>query len=237
MKRMVIGVMIGLMIGTAGTALATSETVQAVFQKFNFKVNGQELHLEADPLVYQGTTYLPVRVVANMLGYDVTYRHDSRTIELNLQDPHALEGTPVPNQIEQGDESMEATIPVYQIGEEITLGSLTLRINSVVKIDSYNEFVASEGQIFAIVNFDAFTSSEPADKDYWAATSVVRGATTSTGKFIVGGMFGAGEKGQFNPNQQANVEVVIPIGQDQEISVLMVSDPSDPTIAAEIIVQ
>lgn len=84
MKRMIIGIMIGLLIGTAGTALAaTSEPVQAVFAKFTFVVNGEEKTLDADPLVYQGGTYLPVRVVANMLGYDVTYKADSRTIELD----------------------------------------------------------------------------------------------------------------------------------------------------------
>lgn len=237
MKRMIIGIVIGLLIGTAGTALATSETVQATFQKFVFKVNGQELHLEADPLVYQGTTYLPVRVVANMLGYDVTYRHDSRTIELNLQDPHALEGTPVPNQIEQGDDPMEVTIPVYQIGEEITVGSLTLKVNSVTKTNSYNEFVASEGQVFAIVNFDAFTTAEPTSGKRWSVSYVIRGAKTNDGKTVIGGVFGTGTKGQFSPNEHANVESVIPIGEDQEISILMVSDPSDPTIAAEIVVQ
>lgn len=84
MKRMIIGIVIGLLIGTAGTAFAaTSEPVQAIFAKFNFVVNGEEKTLEADPLVYQGGTYLPVRVVANMLGYDVTYKADSRTIELD----------------------------------------------------------------------------------------------------------------------------------------------------------
>lgn len=84
MKKAVIGLVLGLLIGISGTAIAaTNETVQAVFAKFKFIVNGEEKELEADPLVYQGSTYLPVRVVANLLGYDVTYKADSRTIELN----------------------------------------------------------------------------------------------------------------------------------------------------------
>lgn len=82
MKKLVIGLIIGLIIGMSGTALASSETVQATFQKFKFIVNGVEKQLDADPLVYQGTTYLPVRVVSSLLGYDVTYKADSRTIEL-----------------------------------------------------------------------------------------------------------------------------------------------------------
>lgn len=84
MKKMIIGLVLGLLIGTAGTALAVeSETVQAAFAKFVIIVNGEEKVLDADPLVYQGNTYLPVRTVSNMLGYDVTYKADSRTIELD----------------------------------------------------------------------------------------------------------------------------------------------------------
>lgn len=83
MKRLVIGLIVGLLIGMTGTAIAAqSDTIQAVFQKFNFIVDGQEQQLDADPLVYQGTTYLPVRVVANMLGYDVTYKASDQRIEL-----------------------------------------------------------------------------------------------------------------------------------------------------------
>ncbi len=82
MKRTIIALVIGLLIGAAGTAVAQTETVQANLAKFVFVVNGAEQKLDADPLVYQGTTYLPVRNVANLLGYDVTYRADERKIEL-----------------------------------------------------------------------------------------------------------------------------------------------------------
>ena len=100
MKKFVAGLVIGLLIATAGVGLAAGETVQATFAKFNFVVNGEAKTLEADPLVYQGTTYLPVRVVSNLLGYDVTYKADSRTIELISV---GSENT------EKGDENVEAT--------------------------------------------------------------------------------------------------------------------------------
>jgi hypothetical protein len=80
-----IGLIVGLLIGLTSTAYA--QDVTAAFSKFIFKVNGQEKPLDADPLVYQGTTYLPVRTVANLLGYDVTYKADSKTIELIQPSP------------------------------------------------------------------------------------------------------------------------------------------------------
>lgn len=101
MKKILIGLVLGLLIGTAGTALAVGETVQAVFAKFNFVVNGEKVDPGADPLVYQGTTYLPVRIISNMLGYDVVYRADSRTIELTStrnETPSIERGDTVPSE-------------------------------------------------------------------------------------------------------------------------------------------
>lgn len=129
MKRLVIGLVIGLMIGMTGTAIAAqSDTVQAVFQKFNFIVNGQEQQLDADPLVYQGTTYLPVRVVANMLGYDVTYKASDQRIEL-ISAVEQIENS------ERGENNMDQVIDLngwigardlaetlYNLGGSLTVG-------------------------------------------------------------------------------------------------------------------
>ncbi|WP_010271338.1 stalk domain-containing protein [Paenibacillus senegalensis] len=91
MKKMIIGLVAGLMIGTAGTALAaTTQQVQALFAKFNLSIDGQGL-VEIEPLVYDGTSYLPVREVANLLGYDVDYEHSNRLITLDtpVDEPQA----------------------------------------------------------------------------------------------------------------------------------------------------
>ncbi len=81
MKRMIIALAIGLLIGSATTALAaTSDTVQAVFAEFKIMVNGQEQKLNTAPLVVDGTSYLPVREVADLLGAEVGYDDATRTI-------------------------------------------------------------------------------------------------------------------------------------------------------------
>ncbi|MBU5670242.1 stalk domain-containing protein [Paenibacillus brevis] len=73
---------IGVVIGMTSTAAAdpVKQYVQASFEKIIFVVNGEEKPLDADPLVYQGTTYLPVRTVLNTLGYDVGYKADTKTV-------------------------------------------------------------------------------------------------------------------------------------------------------------
>lgn len=82
--HIILALCIGLLIGTTGTSLA-SDTVQATFQKFNLTINGQNT-IEIEPLAYKGTAYLPVRETSTMLGYDVAYEAESRTIVLNSLD-------------------------------------------------------------------------------------------------------------------------------------------------------
>jgi len=80
----IVGLVSGVMLATAATSFAASETVQATFEKFVLIVNGSEPQ-EIEPLTYKGTTYLPLRETANRLGYDVTYKADGKTITLTKQ--------------------------------------------------------------------------------------------------------------------------------------------------------
>jgi hypothetical protein len=84
MKKLILALMIGMMIGSITTAVAATEgEVTAIFANFILKINGQEKEMDSTPLVYNGTSYLPVRAMANLVGYDVTYETESRTIGLD----------------------------------------------------------------------------------------------------------------------------------------------------------
>lgn len=88
MKKIILALAIGMLIGSTVVALAASNNqigkeVNAVFASFNLVINGETKELETVPLVYNGTSYLPVKEIGNLTGYDVTYKSDSRTIELN----------------------------------------------------------------------------------------------------------------------------------------------------------
>lgn len=86
----------GIVIGSTSSAFAAiGDIVEAQFSKFVIRVDGDEKTLDADPLVYQGTTYLPVRTIANLLGKDVVYKADTRTIELNTPISTAKEGNQI----------------------------------------------------------------------------------------------------------------------------------------------
>jgi hypothetical protein len=84
MKKLIIGLVIGLTLGMSTNAFAAiGDTVQAVFAQFNYVVNAQTKTIDSPVLVYEGVSYLRTTDIGNMLGYDVTYKADSRTIEFN----------------------------------------------------------------------------------------------------------------------------------------------------------
>lgn len=82
MKKIIFGLAAGLLIGSAGTAIASQTgAVEAVFAKFNLKVDDREI-VQIEPLIYDGTSYLPVREVGELLGYQVDYEDVNRLIIL-----------------------------------------------------------------------------------------------------------------------------------------------------------
>jgi hypothetical protein len=128
-----------MLIGSAATAFAASDTVTATIAKLRFVVNGEERDVQTEQLVVMGTTYLPVREVANMLGYDVTYRADSKTIEFksaekgdkqgmnrtideitNEPAPHATyEGTDIVLDFDFGTLDMSEWTSLYDIRDDV----------------------------------------------------------------------------------------------------------------------
>lgn len=100
MKKIIVGLVAGLFIGTAGmAAAAAAQTVQAALAKFSFSVNGQKQMLKNDPLVYKGNTYLPVRELSDLLGYELKFDPEEKSIDLlekNKQLPAAVAPIPTP---------------------------------------------------------------------------------------------------------------------------------------------
>ncbi|WP_152393748.1 stalk domain-containing protein [Paenibacillus guangzhouensis] len=71
---------IGMMLGTVTIAAAAPEVFQASIAKLKIVVNGKEQKLKNSPLLVNGTTYLPVRDVAGLLGANVDFNKGTITI-------------------------------------------------------------------------------------------------------------------------------------------------------------
>lgn len=81
---LIIGLIAGALLATAGTALAESvfERVTAIARPdYKVKVDGKDVELQNAPLAYNGTTYVPLREAGEIFGYKVGFK--SGTISLD----------------------------------------------------------------------------------------------------------------------------------------------------------
>jgi len=82
-SNLFIGILIGCIISTSFTVYASDsfQTIQVAFNKVNLSVNGQKV--VADNILYNGTTYVPIRAVANAFGKNVGWNADTNTASIN----------------------------------------------------------------------------------------------------------------------------------------------------------
>lgn len=96
MKKKFQGFIAGLLIGimlTSGVAYAKQirKTAELFYNNIKISLNGQELRPKdingnyVEPFIIDGTTYLPVRAVASVLGLSVDWNNNTNTVLLSNQ--------------------------------------------------------------------------------------------------------------------------------------------------------
>lgn len=163
-KYLICGLIIGLLLTTG--VFASNEQIQARFAEFKLSINGEQQTLNTKPLIHNGTSYLPVREVADLLGYDVDFDKNSNTIILDNQIPKT-------SQSENG---------AVNVGDEFALDNDTkIKVTSVEYQDEFDNSQSQDGEIFVVVYYDILTSLKPSDDYYWNPFSFVGGFTMSDG--------------------------------------------------------
>lgn len=109
MKKTVLTLVIGIIIGSSLGLVAygaTQQTVEAIFMDIKYLLNGEVVEFENKPLVYNQTTYVPIREAANLLGLEVDWDQERQMVVLNSVDaPSNVEENPTkPNQEIKGDD-------------------------------------------------------------------------------------------------------------------------------------
>jgi hypothetical protein len=87
MKKTWIAV-IAITLMLVGSSVAWAEgryrTIEVFFDAIHFAINGQELPVRDDSLIYNGSVYVPIRALTEMLGAKVGWNDASRTVTLNF---------------------------------------------------------------------------------------------------------------------------------------------------------
>ncbi|MFD2116330.1 stalk domain-containing protein [Paenibacillus yanchengensis] len=93
MKKFIVGIIIGslLTVGIPAVAKEVTEVVKAKIRgDYEVMVEDKKISLEKPVLIYDDTSYLPVREVASILGKDVTFQNGTinlktKTIDKNTE--------------------------------------------------------------------------------------------------------------------------------------------------------
>jgi len=103
LKGAIIGGIFAVTLMTVVPAFArvAQETITVNFNSIRIAVNGQHIQTESEPFIFGGRTYLPVRDVAEVMGFDVTWEDATNTVHLTERaapnPPNPETGNVVPN--------------------------------------------------------------------------------------------------------------------------------------------
>lgn len=144
MKRFLVGFVLGALIFGSMTAFANDE-VRAKLTDIKLMVNGQLVELENKVMAVEGRSYLPVREVANLVGYDVDYNDATRTIILNKKQEEDVQNTDQsnnpPKNHEQNNNVIEGLGDMFRNDDDnLDLEAIKQAVeNGEVKVDSVDE--------------------------------------------------------------------------------------------------
>lgn len=87
-RMLIVGLLVGVILATCVPVFGegTSKISAYLREGFTFKVKGKTTELQNTPIVYQDTTYLPVRELASMLGYEVGFADNTISLDQKAKD-------------------------------------------------------------------------------------------------------------------------------------------------------
>jgi hypothetical protein len=84
-KLLVMLVALGLLFGSGIVwAEGKYKTIEVFMDRINFSVNGQELPMNKDSIMYNGSIYIPLRDLSDSLGAQVSWNEANRSVALDF---------------------------------------------------------------------------------------------------------------------------------------------------------
>ncbi len=87
-KQFIVGIIIAAMLFSFSAVFAENKSIVAYFNDIKIQLDGKFIELKdvnenpVRPFIHEGTTYLPVRAIAEALGMEVKYNETTNTVEL-----------------------------------------------------------------------------------------------------------------------------------------------------------
>lgn len=137
-----------LSIASTGFAAETFTNLRAYYKEIKIFKNGQQVQLDVKPFIVDGTTYVPVRAIANLVNKDVTW--DQATYSIGINDKV---------------DATAAALTTKMIQQEITITNLEAKVKSLeaqivaqkdddYDLDDLEDFLNDEYDEYRNIEFD-----------------------------------------------------------------------------------
>lgn len=101
MKKFVSGIVVGVLLMASASVFADNglQQISAYLRPLlPIKLDGQKVELKNAPIIYEGSTYLPLRELAGLVGKEVYWNEAEQSVELGQRIPTEKPGaTPAPS--------------------------------------------------------------------------------------------------------------------------------------------
>ena len=118
-KVVVLGLVGAMALGTCTVSAANgTRNISATFRNIKIVVDGKQVSTSAEPFIYNGTTYLPIRAVGEAVGKEVTWNAGTNTVYLG-EVPASAQQQPAPAPVSNGAVPQEIYDAIGISGDEL----------------------------------------------------------------------------------------------------------------------
>ena len=136
LKGVVSGIIISFLLTTV--VFASTKTIDVLFNGVNIEVNGQKV--AADNLLYNGTTYVPLRVIAEMLGMEVGWIQQTNTATLKGKTETHIEVPRQPEVPKEIEVTRQPEVPKLPEAQKSTEEPKNIDAKSIKLVSSTSPF-------------------------------------------------------------------------------------------------
>lgn len=172
-KGFIIGVILtSMLMGSVVFADGVRKNIQVLFNDVNITVNGSKVN--ADNILYEGTTYVPLRAISEMLGKEVGWDASTKTASINDVTSEIIEESkPESESSNSGNETLAQKNAVKKAESYIRFSSFSK--SGLIKQLEYEGF-SKEDSIYAVnkINVDWNDQAYKKGKTYLDISSFSR---------------------------------------------------------------
>ncbi len=143
-KKVLVSILVICLILSSVSVYANSlwQTIDVLFNGMTIKVNGQTV--QADNILHNGTTYLPLRALSQALGANVEYVDETKTAEITMHANTEISQSDIDSRTKIVLDVSRIYIQLYEVADSIeSLASVSDLYYNYLDILTYEENIAN----------------------------------------------------------------------------------------------